>query len=50
MKEVVIVSGSRTAIGNFGGALMNVPVVELGAVVMKDVLKKAGLGRLRMTP
>jgi acetyl-CoA C-acetyltransferase len=43
MREVVIVSGSRTAIGSFGGALMNVPVVELGAVVMKDVLKKAGL-------
>jgi acetyl-CoA C-acetyltransferase len=43
MKEVVIVSGSRTAIGNFGGGLMNVPVVELGAVVMKDVLKKANL-------
>jgi len=43
MREVVIVSGSRTAIGNFGGALMNVPVVELGSVVMKDVLKKAGL-------
>jgi acetyl-CoA C-acetyltransferase len=43
MKEVVVVSGSRTAIGNFGGGLMNVPVVELGAVVMKDVLKKANL-------
>ena len=43
MREVVIVSGSRTAIGNFGGALMNVPVVELGAIVMKEVLKKVGL-------
>ena len=43
MREVVIVSGSRTAIGSFGGALMNVPVVELGAVVMKDVLKRVGL-------
>ena len=43
MKEVVIVSGSRTAIGNFGGALMTTPVVELGAIVMKDVLKKTGL-------
>jgi acetyl-CoA C-acetyltransferase len=43
MKEVVIVSGSRTAIGNFGGALMTTPVVELGAIVMKDALKKAGL-------
>lgn len=43
MKEAVIVSGARTAIGNFGGGLMNVPVVELGAVVMKAVLKKANL-------
>jgi acetyl-CoA C-acetyltransferase len=41
MKEVVVVSGSRTAIGNFGGGLKDVPVVELGATVMKDVLKKA---------
>ena len=43
MKEVVIVSGSRTAIGNFGGGLKDVPVVELGAAVIKDVLKRIGL-------
>ena len=43
MKEVVIVGGSRTAIGNFGGGLLKVSVVELGAIVMKDVLKKANL-------
>jgi acetyl-CoA C-acetyltransferase len=43
MEEVVIVSGSRTAIGNFGGGLKDVPVVELGAVVMRDVLKRVGL-------
>ena len=43
MKEAVIVSGSRTAIGNFGGGLMNVPVVEMGAVVMKTALKNVGL-------
>ncbi len=43
MKEVVIVSGSRTAIGTFGSGLKNVPVVELGAIVMKDVLKKVNL-------
>ena len=43
MKEVVIVSGSRTAVGSFGGSLKTVPVVELGAVVMKDVIKKVGL-------
>ena len=43
MKDVVIVSGARTAIGSFGGGLMNVPVVELGAVVMKEVLKRVNL-------
>ena len=43
MQEVVIVSGSRTAVGSFGGSLKKVPVVDLGKVVMKDVLKKVGL-------
>jgi acetyl-CoA C-acetyltransferase len=43
MKEVVIVSGSRTAIGTFGSGLKDVPVAELGGIVMKDVLKKAKL-------
>ncbi|MFO7558638.1 MAG: acetyl-CoA C-acetyltransferase [Desulfobacterales bacterium] len=43
MKEVVIVGGSRTAIGAFGGSLKTVPVVEMGSIVMKDVLKKVGL-------
>ena len=43
MKDVVIVSGSRTAVGGFGGALKNTPVVELGSLVMKDVLKRINL-------
>lgn len=43
MKDVVIVSGSRTAIGNFGGGLKTVPVVKLGSIVMKDVLKRIKL-------
>ena len=43
MKEVVIVSGSRTAIGTFGGGLKDVPVTDLGAVVMKDALKRVNL-------
>ena len=43
MQEVVIVSGVRTAVGNFGGSLKNVPVVELGTCVMKETLKRAGL-------
>ncbi len=43
MKDVVIVGGSRTAIAAFGGSLKTVPVVELGSIVMIDVLKKTGL-------
>ncbi len=43
MKDVVIVSGVRTPVGAFGGSLKSVPVVELGTIVMKDVLKRVGL-------
>ncbi|VFQ44740.1 thiolase family protein [Desulfoluna butyratoxydans] len=43
MKNVVIVSGSRTAVGTFGAGLKSVSVADLGAVVMKETLKKAGL-------
>ncbi|OGN97476.1 MAG: acetyl-CoA acetyltransferase [Chloroflexi bacterium RBG_13_51_36] len=42
-KEVVVVSGARTAIGAFGGALKDIGVVELGAAVIKEALKRAGL-------
>lgn len=43
MSEVVIVSGVRTAIGAFGSSLRDVPVVNLGALVIKEALKRAGL-------
>ncbi len=43
MREVVIVSGVRTAIGTFGGSLKNIPAVNLGAIVIREVLKRAGL-------
>jgi len=43
MSEVVIVSGVRTAIANYGGALRNVPVAKLGSIVIKEALKRAGL-------
>ncbi len=43
MREVVVVGGARTAIGNFGGSLKDVQVVKLGATVIREVLKKAGL-------
>jgi acetyl-CoA C-acetyltransferase len=43
MREVVIVGGVRTAIGAFGGALKDVPVVQLGSIVIREVLKRANL-------
>ncbi len=43
MADVVIVSGVRTAIGNYGGALRDIPVVKLGSIVIKEALKRAGL-------
>ncbi|MDO8715886.1 MAG: acetyl-CoA C-acetyltransferase [Dehalococcoidales bacterium] len=43
MEKVVIVSGARTAIGNFGGALQSVPAIQLGSLVIREVLQRAGL-------
>lgn len=40
-RDVVIVSAVRTAIGQFNGALKDVSAPELGAIVIKDALKKA---------
>lgn len=43
MKEVVIVSAVRTAIGSFGGTLKDTHPADLGAVVIKGALEKIGL-------
>jgi acetyl-CoA C-acetyltransferase len=43
MRDVVIVSGARTPVGAFGGTLKATPVVRLGALVLKEALKKVGL-------
>ena len=43
MRDVVIVGAVRTAIGRLGGALADVPVTELGAVVLKEAVRRAGL-------
>ena len=43
MTDVVIVSGARTPVGNFGGRLKATPVVQLGALVLKETLKKVNL-------
>ena len=47
MKKVVIVSGCRTAVGAFGGGLKDVPVVDLGATVLRETLRKVGLKPVR---
>jgi hypothetical protein len=36
MRDVVIVSGVRTPVGAFGGSLQSVPVVQLGAIALKE--------------
>lgn len=43
MREVVIVSACRTAIGAFGGTLKNTNAATLGSVVMKEAVKRAGI-------
>jgi len=43
MKDVVIVSACRTAIGGFGGSLRDTNLASLGAVVMKEAVKRAGI-------
>ncbi|MED4017200.1 acetyl-CoA C-acetyltransferase [Sutcliffiella cohnii] len=42
-KDVVIVSAVRTAIGSFGGSLKNISAPQLGATVIKEALKRAGV-------
>ncbi len=43
MREVYILSAVRTAIGNFLGSLSNIPAPKLGAVVIKEAVKRAGI-------
>lgn len=43
MREIYIVNCCRTAIGSFGGSLKDTPAVELGAITVKEALKRAGV-------
>ena len=43
MKEVYVVNCCRTAVGSFGGSLKDTPATELGAVVVKEALNRAGV-------
>ena len=43
MKDLYVVNCCRTAIGSFGGSLKNTPAAEMGAVVVKEALKRANV-------
>ena len=43
MKDLYVVNCCRTAIGSFGGSLKNTPAAEMGAVVVKEALKRANI-------
>lgn len=43
MTEVYIISAVRTPIGSFGGTLSGVSAIDLGAIAVKEALKKAGV-------
>jgi acetyl-CoA C-acetyltransferase len=43
VREVVIVNGVRTAIGDYGGSLKDIPPTELGARVVREAIARAGV-------
>jgi acetyl-CoA C-acetyltransferase len=43
MKDIVVVSGVRTAIGTFGGSLKDFSASELGAIAIREAVKRAGV-------
>ena len=42
-KKIVLAGACRTAIGKMGGGLSTIPAVELGALVIKEALNRAGV-------
>lgn len=42
-KEVVIVSGVRTPVGSYGGSLKDVSAIDMGGMVVKEAVKRAGI-------
>ena len=43
MREAVIVSAARTAVGRFGGTLQDIPAAELGGMIIAEAVKRAGI-------
>src|ERR1700694_3895245 len=48
MKDVVIVSAVRTPVGKFQGALSELTAVQLGAIVVREALRRAGIDAARV--
>jgi acetyl-CoA C-acetyltransferase len=48
IEDIYIVSGARTAIGSFGGALASLRPAELGTIVMAEAIARAGIGADRV--
>lgn len=42
MKDVVIVSGVRLPVGSYGGSLKDITAIDMGAMVVKEAVKRAG--------
>jgi acetyl-CoA C-acetyltransferase len=43
VEDIVIVSAARTAVGKFGGSLAKVAAPELGSIVIREAIARAGL-------
>jgi acetyl-CoA C-acetyltransferase len=43
MKDIVIVAAARTAVGKFGGSLAGISATDLGATVIKDLMRRTGV-------
>ena len=43
MKDVVIVSGVRLPVGSYGGSLKGVSAIDMGAMVVKEAVNRAGI-------
>ena len=43
MRDVVVVSGVRLPVGSFGGSLKDIPAIDMGAMVVKEAVNRAGI-------
>jgi acetyl-CoA C-acetyltransferase len=47
-REVVVVSGARTGIGDYGGALKEMPATKLGAIAIREAVARAKIEPARV--